>query len=60
MRRPDTCSAVTATFPEALRPGVPIPGEQAVRHWREHLLDVGRIHAALSMARSWLACPAPQ
>ncbi|MDH6129071.1 replication-relaxation family protein [Kitasatospora sp. GP82] len=41
-------SAVTATFPEALRPGAPVPGEQkpAVRHGREHLLDVGRIHAA--------------
>ncbi|MFI6849664.1 hypothetical protein ACIBJD_34520 [Kitasatospora sp. NPDC050467] len=41
-------SAVTATFPEALRPGAPVPGSEkpAVRHGREHLLDVGRIHAA--------------
>ncbi|MQS17847.1 hypothetical protein F7Q99_38080 [Streptomyces kaniharaensis] len=41
-------SAVTATFPEALRPAAPVPGSEkpAVRHGREHLLDVGRIHAA--------------
>ncbi|MFF1908731.1 hypothetical protein [Kitasatospora sp. NPDC058218] len=41
-------SAVTATFPEALRPAAPVPGSEkpAVRHRREHLLDVGRIHAA--------------
>lgn len=41
-------SAVTATFPEALHPSAPVPGAEksAVRHGREHLLDVGRIHAA--------------
>ncbi|MGW7448162.1 replication-relaxation family protein [Kitasatospora sp. NPDC054795] len=41
-------SAVTATFPEALHPAAPVPGSEkpAVRHGREHLLDVGRIHAA--------------
>ncbi|MDH6710088.1 hypothetical protein P3T27_006837 [Kitasatospora sp. MAA19] len=41
-------SAVTATFPEALRPTAPVPGSEnpAVQHGREHLLDIGRIHAA--------------
>ncbi|MFE7530753.1 hypothetical protein ACFU7Y_34320 [Kitasatospora sp. NPDC057542] len=40
--------ADTATFAEAVCPGVPVPDEQkpAVRHGRGHLLDVGRIHAA--------------
>ncbi|MFJ2864141.1 hypothetical protein [Kitasatospora sp. NPDC087314] len=43
-------SAVTAAFPEALRPGVPVPGAEkpAVRHGREYLLDVGRIHVAFA------------
>ncbi|MBD0695828.1 replication-relaxation family protein [Streptomyces sp. CBMA123] len=41
-------AAVAATFPEARRPSAQaLDGEQlAVRHGREHLLDVGRIHAA--------------
>ncbi|MFI9366768.1 replication-relaxation family protein [Kitasatospora sp. NPDC053057] len=41
-------AAVAATFPEARRPTFQaLDGEQlAVRHGREHLLDVGRIHAA--------------
>lgn len=41
-------SAVAATFPEARRPAAQTPdGEQlAVRHGREHLLDIGRIHTA--------------
>ncbi|MFJ6385918.1 replication-relaxation family protein [Kitasatospora sp. NPDC092039] len=42
-------AAVAATFPEARRPSAAqaLDGEQlAVRHGREHLLDVGRIHAA--------------
>ncbi|MFJ2781597.1 replication-relaxation family protein [Kitasatospora sp. NPDC087315] len=40
-------SAVAATFPEARRPAaVPEAEQLAVRHGREHLLDVGRIHAA--------------
>ncbi|MFJ2582904.1 helicase associated domain-containing protein [Kitasatospora aureofaciens] len=38
---------MTATFPEALPPGAPVSGTEqpAVRHGREHLLDVGRIKA---------------
>ncbi|WBP91931.1 replication-relaxation family protein [Kitasatospora cathayae] len=41
-------AAVAATFPEARRTDAQtLDGEQlAVRHGREHLLDVGRIHAA--------------
>ncbi|MET8630564.1 hypothetical protein ABZW30_43865 [Kitasatospora sp. NPDC004669] len=40
-------SAAT-TFPEARRPAAQAPSTEqlAVRHGREHLLDVGRIHAA--------------
>ncbi|WP_387319896.1 hypothetical protein, partial [Neobacillus sp. NPDC058068] len=41
-------SAGAATFPETLCPSAPVPGSEkpAVRHGREPLLDVGRIHAA--------------
>ncbi|WP_327063441.1 hypothetical protein OG715_42335 [Kitasatospora purpeofusca] len=42
-------AAVAATFPEARRrAAVPETEQLTVRHGREHLLDVGRIHTAFA------------